>query len=229
MAWDQATVRMGGAGNGGCVVSGVFTADTGGVTKNDVCYISAANKLKPVASATQTVAGVAMNTAAAGAAVDLLVLGVATLTADGVVAAGDNLGPASTAGRAVALNSNTPTGTVAAPTFTGSASGTPSATTTVGSATHTHSTTPNTRATQCVATCNCNTSTAAPTAATSGAPSATTSVPTDTHTHVSAGSNSAPAFSGTASNTGLTYGRALTAAAGAGSTFTAFVNSGGGR
>lgn len=235
MPWESFRTAIPSTTFGGVILTGgVITADTGGVTANDVVYLSAASKVKPVASLTQRVFGIAMNTAAAGAAVDVMMIGTATLTADGAITAGDAIGPAATTGRAVSLNSITPAGTVAAPTFTGNSvassavsGGTPAGTVTAPTITLTNAA-PTTNG---VGFTTDHLLTTGGGTVSSGISTPTftgSALGTHTHTTTATGTNSAPAFTGTAQNVGLVVGRAITAAAGSGNTFTAFVFTAGG-
>lgn len=178
--------------NGQIVVTGVFTvADAGGVAAGDVLTMNGASAVKRTTASNDKIIGVAYTTAANGAAVDVVVLGIVTLTADVAITQGNILiaSTVGTAGRAGSSNSYTPTGSNAA------------ALVNLANGAITDQLVGNTG----TGTALTNTG--------GGAVTGLTGV-------------QAAAFTGVATNRSRSYGIAITTAAGAGSTFTAFINSG---
>jgi len=75
------------------------------ITAGQVVYVSGAGQVSPATDANAAqVLGVADNDAAAGQTVEVIVLGKATVIADGPINPGDRVRAASTAGRVVAEN-----------------------------------------------------------------------------------------------------------------------------
>lgn len=84
------------------VLTGVFTvSDAGGVAAGDILRINGANTVTRCTAADDGAIGVARAAAANGAAVDVVLQGVVTMTADGAISAGAGIGPTTTAGRVV--------------------------------------------------------------------------------------------------------------------------------
>ena len=86
-----------------------FTAGAS-ITAGQVVYLSGTKEVSPAATANSAkVIGVADNDAAAGDSVDVVIYGITTVVADGVIAVGDRVIAAATAGRVNVENSVTPT------------------------------------------------------------------------------------------------------------------------